>query len=179
MRAGRQKGWAPEPPIAEDWLYLEAWQRSSSCLFSGHSRACVPTAVTLEPSEPMTAILGISAFYHDSAAALIVDGEIVAAAQEERFTRKKHDHEFPIHAIAYCLEEAGLEPDDLDYVGFYDKPFLKFERLVETYLAYAPVGFRSFMKAMPLWLKKKLKSAVALVCISTLTLFRLWISIAR
>ena len=80
----------------------------------------------------MTAILGISAFYHDSAAALLVDGEVVAAAQEERFTRKKHDFEFPVHAIRYCLDEAGLTPEQLDYVGFYDKPFLKFERLLET-----------------------------------------------
>ncbi len=105
----------------------------------------------------MTAILGISAFYHDSAAALVVDGKIVAAAQEERFTRKKHDHNFPVHAVEYCLEEAGLSPDQLDYVGFYDKPLLKFERLLETYLAYAPVGFRSFTRAMPLWLKEKLR----------------------
>ena len=104
----------------------------------------------------MTAILGISAFYHDSAAALVVDGEIVGAAQEERFTRRKHDHEFPVNAIDYCLEEAGLDPEDLDYVGFYDKPFLKFERLLETYLAYSPAGFRSFVMAMPLWLRQKL-----------------------
>ncbi len=104
----------------------------------------------------MTAILGISAFYHDSAAALVVDGAIVAAAQEERFTRKKHDHEFPVKAIAYCLEEAGLAPERLDYVAFYDKPFLKFERLLETYLAFAPQGFPSFLKAMPLWLRQKL-----------------------
>jgi carbamoyltransferase len=104
----------------------------------------------------LTAILGISAYYHDSAAALVVDGEIVAAAQEERFTRIKHDHGFPGHAIAYCLNEAGLTAEDLDYVGFYDKPFLKFERLLETYLAFAPVGFRSFLKAMPLWLNQKL-----------------------
>ncbi len=104
----------------------------------------------------MSAILGISAFYHDSAAALVVDGEIVAAAQEERFTRKKHDHEFPVHAIQYCLEEGRLEPDQLDYVGFYDKPLVKFERLLETYLAFAPVGFRSFLAAMPVWLHKKL-----------------------
>ena len=95
----------------------------------------------------MTAILGISAFYHDSAAALVVDGEIVAAAQEERFTRKKHDHGFPGHAIDYCLDEAGLTPEELDYVGFYDKPLLKFERLLETYLAFAPGGFRSFLQA--------------------------------
>jgi len=101
-------------------------------------------------------ILGISAFYHDSAAALVVDGKIVAAAQEERFTRKKHDYAFPVNAIEYCLREAGLEPEQLDYVAFYDKPFLKFERLLETYLAYAPRGFKSFLQAMPLWLKQKL-----------------------
>jgi carbamoyltransferase len=104
----------------------------------------------------MTSILGISAFYHDSAAALVVDGEIVAAAQEERFTRKKHDHRFPTHAIDYCLAEAGLAPGELDYVGFYDKPLLKFERLLETYLAYAPDGFRSFLTGIPLWLRQKL-----------------------
>ena len=104
----------------------------------------------------MTSILGISAFYHDSAAALVVDGQIVAAAQEERFSREKHDHGFPLQAIEYCLKEADLRPDQLDYVGFYDKPLLKFERLLETYLAYAPMGFRSFLMAMPLWLKQKL-----------------------
>ena len=105
----------------------------------------------------MTAILGISAFYHDSAAALVVDGKIAAAAQEERFTRKKHDPDFPIHAIDYCLEETGLSPETIDYVGFYDKPFLKFERLLETYLSFAPAGFRSFTLAMPLWLRQKLR----------------------
>ncbi|HSZ57788.1 MAG TPA: carbamoyltransferase [Tepidisphaeraceae bacterium] len=104
----------------------------------------------------MTAILGLSAFYHDSAAALVVDGKIVAAAQEERFTRVKHDFGFPMNAIAYCLKEGGLAQQQLDYVGFYDKPFLKFERLLETYLAYAPIGFRSFLMAMPLWLRIKL-----------------------
>jgi carbamoyltransferase len=104
----------------------------------------------------MTAILGISAFYHDSAAALVVDGRIVAAAQEERFTRKKHDDGFPSQAVAYCLEEAGMSPADLDYVGFYDKPISKFERLLETYLAMAPGGYRSFRQAIPLWLKEKL-----------------------
>src|SRR5215469_4288852 len=104
----------------------------------------------------MSAILGISAYYHDSAAALVVDGRLVAAAQEERFTRKKHDHEFPSRAVAYCLAEAGLTPEDLDWVGFYDKPLLKFERLLETYLAYAPAGLRSFRMAMPLWLRTKL-----------------------
>src|SRR5208282_3255721 len=104
----------------------------------------------------MTAILGISAFYHDSAAALVVDGQVVAAAQEERFTRIKHDPAFPTHALDYCLHEGGLSPDDVDYVAFYDKPLTKFERLLETYLAYAPSGFRSFRLAMPLWLKDKL-----------------------
>lgn len=104
----------------------------------------------------MTAILGISAFYHDSAAALVVDGEIVAAAQEERFTRRKHDERFPQHAVDFCLAEAGLSPDQLDHVGFYDKPLRKFERLLETYLSYAPSGYRSFRKAMPLWLRQKL-----------------------
>src|SRR4051812_45946212 len=104
----------------------------------------------------MTAILGISAYYHDSAAALIVDGRIVAAAQEERFTRKKHDHDFPTRAVEYCLREGGLELKQLDHVGFYDKPWLKFERILETYLSYAPAGFRSFASAMPLWLRQKL-----------------------
>ena len=101
-------------------------------------------------------ILGISAFYHDSASALVCHGEIVAAAQEERFSRKKHDHRFPVQAVEYCLSEAGIVADQLDYVIFYDKPFTKFERLLETYLAYAPTGFKSFTMAMPLWLKEKL-----------------------
>jgi len=101
-------------------------------------------------------ILGISAYYHDSAAALVVDGDIVAAAQEERFTRKKHDPSFPDHAIAYCLYEAGVELAAVDYVVFYDKPLVKFNRLLETYLAYAPSGFKSFIAAMPIWLKEKL-----------------------
>ena len=101
-------------------------------------------------------ILGISAFYHDSAACLVQSGKIVAAAQEERFTRKKHDPDFPQNAIAYCLKEAGLKQSDLDYVGFYDKPFLKFERILQTYLAFAPKGFASFKMAIPLWMKKKL-----------------------
>jgi carbamoyltransferase len=104
----------------------------------------------------MVAILGLSAFYHDSAAALVVDGDIVAAAQEERFTRIKHDHEFPKHAVDYCLKEAGFTPEQLDYVVFYDKPLQKFDRLLETYLAFAPAGLQSFMMAMPLWLKTKL-----------------------
>jgi len=101
-------------------------------------------------------ILGISAFYHDSAAALVEDGRLVAAAQEERFTRKKHDASFPRHAVAYCLEAAGTKLADIDHVAFYDKPFLKFERLLETYIALAPQGFRSFQMAIPLWLKEKL-----------------------
>ena len=101
-------------------------------------------------------ILGISAFYHDSAACLVKDGEIISAAQEERFTRKKHDHNFPQKAIEFCLADAGIKADQLDLVAFYDKPFLKFERLLETYLAYAPVGIKSFIKAMPLWIKEKL-----------------------
>jgi carbamoyltransferase len=104
----------------------------------------------------MVAILGLSAFYHDSAAALVVDGTIVAAAQEERFSRKKHDASLPVKAIAYCLEEAGLEAEDLDYVVFYEKPLTKFERLLESYLAHAPRGFLSFAKAIPAWLREKL-----------------------
>jgi carbamoyltransferase len=101
-------------------------------------------------------ILGISAYYHDSAACLVVDGEVVAAAQEERFTRKKHDQDFPNNAIEYCLSEVGCQPEDIDHIVFYDKPFLKFERLLETYLAYAPVGFQSFATSLPVWLKDKL-----------------------
>jgi carbamoyltransferase len=102
------------------------------------------------------AILGISAYYHDSAAAILVDGRIVAAAQEERFTRKKHDSSFPIHACRYVLQEAGLNYNDLAAVAFYDKPFLKFERLLETYHAFAPSGFTSFLSAIPVWIKEKL-----------------------
>jgi carbamoyltransferase len=104
----------------------------------------------------VSAILGISAFYHDSAAALLVDGEIIAAAQEERFTRKKHDPRYPLNAIRYVLEEAGLGFAAVDHVAFYDKPFLKFERLLETYVACAPRGFRQFAMAMPVWLREKL-----------------------
>ena len=101
-------------------------------------------------------ILGVSAFYHDSAACLIYDGEITAAAQEERFTRKKHDSKFPHHAISYCIKEAGISSSDISHVVFYEKPFIKFERLLETYLAFAPKGFRSFASSMPLWIKEKL-----------------------
>src|SRR4051812_1221096 len=101
-------------------------------------------------------ILGISALYHDSAATLLRDGEIVAAAQEERFSRKKHDADFPKHAIDYCMQAGGVRPEDIDYVVFYDKPFLKFERLLETYVAFAPRGFSSFRMAIPVWLREKL-----------------------
>ena len=101
-------------------------------------------------------ILGISAYYHDSAACLVRDGEIIAAAQEERFTRKKHDARFPRQAIQYCLSEAGIDVEHLDVAAFYDKPFVKFERLLETYIANAPKGFRSFLSAMPVWIKEKL-----------------------
>lgn len=101
-------------------------------------------------------ILGISAYYHDAAAALVINGEIIAAAQEERFTRKKHDANFPVNSISYCLLEAKISPKDIDYVVFYDKPFLKFERLLETYLAFAPRGFKNFLTSLPIWLKDKL-----------------------
>jgi len=101
-------------------------------------------------------ILGISAFYHDSAACLVRDGKIIAAAQEERFTRKKHDFNFPKNAISYCLKEGNIKSQDVDFVAFYDKPFIKFERILETYLAYAPFGIKSFIKSIPLWIKQKL-----------------------
>ena len=101
-------------------------------------------------------ILGISAYYHDSAAAVIVDGEIVSAAQEERFTRKKHDARFPRNAVSYCIEEINISLSDIDYIVFYDKPLVKFERLIETYLSFVPKGFQSFVTAMPIWLKDKL-----------------------
>ncbi|MFK8027740.1 MAG: carbamoyltransferase [Gammaproteobacteria bacterium] len=108
-------------------------------------------------------ILGISAFYHDSAACLLKDGELIAAAQEERFTRKKHDAGFPRHAIEYCLKEAQIEASEIDNVVFYEKPFVKFERLLETYLAFAPKGFSSFTKSMPIWIKDKLFQKSALI----------------
>lgn len=118
------------------------------CLGSEH--------LTKDRESIMAYILGISAFYHDSAACLIRDGDIVAAAQEERFTRKKHDPGFPSHAVSYCLKEAGISLSDLRYIVFYDKPLVKFERLIETYLAFAPKGLQSFVAAMPVWLKEKL-----------------------
>ena len=101
-------------------------------------------------------ILGISAYYHDSAACIIKRDVIVAAAQEERFTRKKHDKSFPLNAIKYCIAEAKIDPSDIHNVVFYEKPFLKFERLLETYLAFAPRGFKSFRQFMPIWVKDKL-----------------------
>ncbi len=101
-------------------------------------------------------ILGISAFYHDSAAAIIQDEEIIAAAQEERFSREKHDKSFPSQAIEFCLDYSGRDIDELDAVVFYEKPFLKFERLLETYYGFAPRGLKSFLSAMPVWLKEKL-----------------------
>src|SRR5690242_19696401 len=104
----------------------------------------------------MVAILGLSVFYHDSAAALIFDGDIVAAAQEERFSRKKHDAGYPKQAVDYVLSEAAIDLSEVAYVAFYDKPFLKFERLLETFVATAPCGFRSFRTAMPVWLREKL-----------------------
>ena len=104
----------------------------------------------------MTSVLGISAFYHDSAASLIIDGEIIAAAQEERFSRKKHDASYPRAAINYVLSASNLKLSEVDYVVFFEKPFLKFERLLETYLAFAPFGFKSFSMSMPIWLREKL-----------------------
>ena len=104
----------------------------------------------------MTRILGVSAYYHDSAACLVVDGEIVAAAQEERFTRKKHDAAFPSRAVEYCLRQGGITATELDLVGFYEKPLVKFSRLLETYIACAPRGLRSYLMALPVWLTEKL-----------------------
>ena len=104
----------------------------------------------------MSSILGISSFYHDSAACILIDGQIVAAAQEERFTRKKHDSDYPYNAIEFVLKFANLKLNDVDQIVFFEKPFLKFERLLETYVAFAPKGFKSFCLAMPLWLKEKL-----------------------
>ena len=104
----------------------------------------------------MTSILGISAFYHDSAAAILIDGEIIAAVQEERFTRKKHDSSFPKNSVDYVLKYSKLKLSDVDYIVFFEKPFLKFERLLETYVAFAPKGFAQFVKSMPVWLRDKL-----------------------
>lgn len=101
-------------------------------------------------------ILGISCFYHDSAACLVSNGEIISAVQEERFSRRKHDFNFPKNSINWCLQEGGITAQDLDFIVFYEKPFIKFERILETYLTYAPSGLRQFIQAMPLWLKQKL-----------------------
>jgi carbamoyltransferase len=114
------------------------------------------TVHCFRPSRITVNSLGISAYYHDSAGCLVRDGEIVAAAQQERFSCKKHDAYFPAHALRYCLAEGGLALADVDHVVLYDKPLIKFERLLETYLAYAPKGLRSFLTAMPIWLKEKL-----------------------
>jgi len=113
-------------------------------------------ALNLRNQSSSMRILGISAFYHDSAAALLENGEVIAAAQEERFTRKKHDPGFPTNAVKFCLEYAGISVNQLDAIVFYDKPLLKFERLLETYYAYAPKGLSSFMMSMPVWIKEKL-----------------------
>ena len=104
----------------------------------------------------MTSILGISAFYHDSAAAMVIDGEVIAAVQEERFSRTKHDSGYPFNAVNYVLSQSKLKLSEVDYITFYEKPFLKFERLLETYVAFAPRGFKSFSMSMPLWLREKL-----------------------
>src|SRR5439155_10664395 len=128
-----------------------AWRATGSAA----PRSPSTRPATSGSSDPVTTILGISAYYHDSAACLVRDGDIVAAAQEERFTRKKHDASFPRHAVAYCLAEGKLRPEELHYVGFYDKPLLKFERLLENYCGVAPRGLRSFLTAMPVWLKEK------------------------
>ena len=104
----------------------------------------------------MTSILGLSAFYHDSAASIVINGKIIAAAQEERFSRKKHDSSYPYNAVEYVLRESNLKLSEVDYITFYEKPFLKFERLLETYVAFAPKGFKSFSMSMPLWLREKL-----------------------
>ena len=127
------------------WRIINTGERFCSCTFHLHDLLGVHLY-----------ILGISAFYHDSAACILKDGEIIAAAQEERFTRKKHDDSFPRHAILYCLKQAGIAANQIENVVFYEKPFLKFERLLETYLAFAPKGFSSFIKAMPNWIKYKL-----------------------
>src|SRR5438132_4903811 len=129
---------------------------------SGATRSPRTAPATSGSSEPVATILGISAYYHDSAACLVCDGEIVAAAQEERFTRKKHDASFPRHAVAWCVGSAGLRLEDLDSIVFYDKPWVKFERMMETYLGYAPRGLGSFLTAMPIWLKEKLNLRSAL-----------------
>src|SRR5438046_1027019 len=111
---------------------------------------------SVRPSQKAVDILGLSAFYHDSAACLVRDGRIIAAAQEERFTRKKHDASFPRYAVEYCLREGSIHIDEVDIVAFYEKPFVKFDRILHTYLACAPAGIQSFLNAIPLWIKEKI-----------------------
>ncbi len=134
--------------------FADIWSTHSPNQWLGH--CAVYLHIILEDLSMSGAILGISAYYHDSAAALLIDGEIIAAAQEERFTREKHTSAFPINAAKYTLEQAGLQLRDIDVVAFYDKPYLKFERLLETYHAFAPQGLKSFLSAMPVWIKEKL-----------------------
>src|SRR5213079_2176714 len=110
----------------------------------------------MQGNEPEVNILGISAFYHDSAACLVRDGQIIAAAQEERFTRRKHDASFPKNAVSYCLQAGGIKVSDLNFVAFYEKPFLKFDRILHSYLACAPSGLRSFLMAIPLWIRERI-----------------------
>ena len=116
----------------------------------------ISSNVSGQKTKKNVSILGISAFYHDSAACLVQDGRIIAAAQEERFTRKKHDASFPRFAAEYCLKAGGLAAQEVDYVAFYEKPFVKFDRIIHSYLAYAPIGILSFLKAIPLWIKEKI-----------------------
>lgn len=139
---------------ANHYRDVGSWRLVDSC--AGFCRCAIYLHAVLSFRGEWMYILGVSAFYHDSAACLIQDGKIIAAAQEERFTRKKHDDHFPVHAIQYCVSEAGIAASEIDHVVFYEKPFIKFERLLETYLAFAPRGFRSFASAMPLWIKEKL-----------------------
>src|SRR6185436_8235313 len=128
-----------------------------ACFHPAKVAAVTPAAHPVgQPADRRMNILGLSAFYHDSAACLVRDGRIIAAAQEERFTRKKHDAGFPKFAVEYCLREGGISIGDVDCVAFYEKPFLKFDRLLHSYLAYAPAGIRSFLKAIPIWIKEKI-----------------------
>ena len=140
------------------WLACCSCSDFSSCL--RRAAQSPPSSIRCSRLRTITAVpltvLGISAYYHDSAACLLVNGRIVATAQEERFTRKKHDERFPTHAVSYCLKEAGIRIEDVDYIGFYEKPLLKFDRLLESYIASAPRGLRSYLMAMPLWLGEKL-----------------------
>jgi len=137
--------------IAGNWVYGINWPAAYLCSDFGYSSFHIYSFLKIYMN-----ILGISAYYHDSAACLITNGNIIAASQEERFTRKKHDSDFPIKSIQFCLKEAKINPSEIDFIVFYDKPFLKFERLLETYLAFAPKGFNSFITSLPIWIKDKL-----------------------